>query len=90
MALYLGGMVESALDDVGIYRALNEVIDRAELFRLRLEHADELLADYLALALGLALALELGQKAFGRVDCDKVHLLSVAENAYDLLRLALS
>ena len=53
------GVAEAGFDDVGVDRALSEKVDRADLLRLFLEHADELFADNLALALGIGDASEL-------------------------------
>ncbi len=69
---------------------MHEIIHFAYLFRLRLEHADKLLAYYLALGLGIGHARELCQEPIFRVYGDKVHALLVAENAHDLFRLALT
>src|SRR5918998_3669704 len=53
VALYPGGVARPALYDVGVERALHEESGVLELTRLLLEGADELLADDLALRLGI-------------------------------------
>ena len=62
-----------ALDDVGIERALGQEVDGADLERLLLEDPDELVADDLALLLGVLDAGQPGQEALARVDHDQVH-----------------
>ena len=68
VALDLGGLARAALDDVAVERALDEELGVGELARLLLEAADELLADDLALALGLGDALELAEEPVAGVD----------------------
>ena len=80
------GAAEAGLDHVGIDRALREEIDRADLFRLFLEHADELLADDLALALGIGHAGELFKEAALGVHADKVDV-PLIECRLDLVAL---
>ena len=80
------GAAEAGLDHVGIDRALREEIDRADLFRLFLEHANELLANDLALALRLGHAGELFKEAALGVHADKVDV-PLIECRLDLVAL---
>ena len=57
MALDNSRIAKAALDNVGIYRALNEIVNLAYLLGFRLEDPDKLLADYLALGFGLCYTL---------------------------------
>ena len=61
-----------ALDDVGVDRALAEEVDALELGGLFFKDVDELLADDLALALGLRNARELIEEAVGRVHVGEI------------------
>ena len=63
---------EAGFDDVGVDRALCEVVDRAYLLALFLKNTNELLAYYLALALGLGNARKLCKEPVGGVDTDKI------------------
>ncbi len=70
--LDLGGVVGAArLDHVGVERPLDEEADARSLRRLLLENADELLADDLALTLGVGDPGQLGQEALFGVDVNE-------------------
>jgi hypothetical protein len=62
----------------------------AEPRRLLLEDPDELLADDLALALGIGHAGQARQEALLGVDRDQRHLELVAERGHDLVALVLA
>ena len=79
-----------ALDDVGVDRALAEEVDALELGGLFFKDVDELLADDLALALGLRNARELIEEAVGRVHVGEIGAQLFAEDLDDLLALALA
>ncbi len=64
-------LAPARLDHVGIERPLDEVPDLAELPRLLLEDADELLADPAALFLRVGHAVEPCEEALLRVDVDE-------------------
>ena len=85
--LRLGG---GALDDVGVERALGQEVDGADLGRLLLEDADELVADDLALLLGVLDAGEPGQEALARIDHDQVHAEVALEGDAQQLRFLLA
>src|SRR3954451_21371234 len=76
-----------AFDHVGIERALSEEIGAADLLRLRLEYVDELGADELALGFRVGDALQPTEKIPARVDVDQRDVVSVAEQAHDLIGL---
>src|SRR6202007_3456609 len=86
----------AGLDHVRVQRALDEegrarvAVRRREAPGLLLEHADELLADGLALGLGVGHAREPAQEALLRVDGYERHLERVAKGAYDLFALVLA
>ena len=84
-----GAPVAAGLDHIRVERSLDEEADVRQLLRLLLEHADELLADDLALALGLDHAGEPLQEALlsGHVDEPDP---PVAKRLDHLLRLVLS
>ena len=63
--------VAARLDHVGVERSLDEPLHVAELPRLVLEDADELLADPLALLLGVDDPGELREEALLRLDVDE-------------------
>ena len=79
------------LDHVRVERALHEVPRVPELLRLLLEHADELLADDLALPLRARStpASRLEEALLG-VDRDQRHLEVVAERGHHLVALVLA
>ena len=79
-----------AFEDVGVDGALRQEFDAVELLRLLLKDLDEFRADDFALGLGVADARKLVQKAVRRVDVDEICIHFVAENADDLLGLALA
>ena len=89
MALYSRGFAQPCLDHVGIYRTLRQVVDCAYAPGFVLEHAYELLADYLALALGLAHARKLAQEPVLRVDPHEVDV-PLAECRLDLVAFILA
>ncbi len=80
----------AGLDHVRVEGPLHEETDVVELVRLLLEHADELGADQLALAFGIADPGELGQEALLGVHGDERHLEVIAEGQDDLLALVLA
>ena len=69
------------LDDVGVERALGQEVDPAELRRLLLEDPDELVADDLALLLGVLDTGQPGEEPVARVDHDEVHAEVALEGA---------
>ena len=75
------------LDHVRVERPLDEEPDVAELGRLLLEDADELLADPVALLLRLGDALEAGEEAVLRLDVHERNLEVAAERLGHLLGL---
>ena len=78
------------LDHVRVERPLDEVADVAELPRLLLEDADELLADDRALLLGLGHPREPGEEPLAGMDVDERDVEVVAERLDDLLGLVLA
>ena len=78
------------LDDVRVERPLDEEADVAELPRLLLEDADELLADDLALLLRVGDAGEPREEPLLRLHVDERHVEVAAERLDDLLRLVLA
>ena len=77
------------LDDVRVERALGQEVDPAELGRLLLEDADELVADDLALLLGVLDAGQPGEEALAGVDHHEVHPEVALEGDPQQLRLLL-
>lgn len=77
----------AAFDDVGVDRALNEIVDLADFSSLFLENADEFLADDLAFGLRVGDAGEPRQKALRDVRADEVHVKLAAEDALDVVAL---
>src|ERR1035437_6304979 len=77
VGLDLGGRLffdgSGRFDDIGVERALGQESDLAELSRLLLEDADELVADNVPLLLGVDDAFELAQEPFAGVDDDDAH-----------------
>ena len=87
----LGDAVGAArLDHVRVERPLHEPLHVAELARLVLEDADELLADPLALLLRIGDAGEPREEALLRLDVDERHVEAVAERLDDLRGLVLA
>ena len=86
VALYGGGVAHAGLYDVGVYRTLRQEVNLAYLLGLFLEYADELLADYLALALGLGYACNLAQEAALGIHAHEVDV-PMLEGSLDLVRL---
>ena len=80
----------AAFQDVGIDGALRQKLDAVLLAGFLFEHADELGADDLALALRLGDARQLIQKAVYRVDVDEVGVHLIAEHRHYLFGLALA
>src|SRR5215203_5561520 len=74
VALYPGSVAGPALDDVGVERALYQELGVLQLASLLLEGADELLADDLALRLGVRNIRELVQETSRRVHVDQRHV----------------
>ena len=64
---------EVALDDVGIEGPLREEVDAAQLDRLLLEHADELVADDPPLLLGVLDPRQPSQEALACIDHHELH-----------------
>ena len=83
---------ETALDHVGIDRALGQEVHSTDFFGLILEHADELFTDDLALALGSTLPCQLLVEAVAGVDADEVdiELAAFAKDLADLFALVLA
>ena len=79
-----------ALENVGPDGALREKLYAVKLARFLGEDLDELVADDLALLLGIGDPRELIEEAVGRVDIDEVCVHLVAEDLDDLLGLALA
>ena len=90
MALYERGVAGAGFYHVRVDRALNEVIDFADLFCLGFEHADEFLADYFSLTFGIGHSGEFCQKALGSIDGDKIDVILTSEKAFDFLAFVLS
>ncbi len=84
------GLDALGLEYIGIYRPLGQEVDAAELAGLFGEDVDELLADDLALLLGIRDARQLVEEAVDGVDVDKVHRECLGEHPADLLGLALA
>ena len=85
--LGLGGR---RFDDVRVERALGQEVDPSELRRLLLEDADELVADDLALLLGVLDAGQPSQEALARIDHDQAHAEIALEGHPEQLRLLLA
>ena len=86
----LGDAVGAArLDHVRVERSLDEPGRIAELARLVLEDADELLADDHALRLGVGHAGELREEPLLRLHMHERHVEDAVEGLHHLLRLAL-
>src|SRR5204862_3620192 len=83
------GVAPAGLDHVGVERSLDEPAHVAELAGLVLEHADERLADALALLLGVGHALEPREEAPGRVDVHERNVEVASERLDDLRGLVL-
>ena len=84
------GVVVAGLDDVGIQRALHEEPGVAAVGRGLLEHADEQLADRLALGLGVDDVVERLHEAVAGLHVDELDVELVAEGLLDLLGLAVT
>ena len=83
-------LASARLDDVGVERSLDEEADVAEVARLLLEDADELLADDLALLLRIGDAGEPREEALLRLHVDERDVEVAAERLDDLLGLVLA
>ena len=83
-------VAHAALDNIGIYCALNEEIHPAEPLALVFKNADKLLADNFSLLLRLGHACELGEETLLGVDSDELHIKALAEDVLDLVALVLS
>ena len=90
MAFDHGSAAGTGFDHVGVDGSLQQKLGAAYLFRLPLEHADEALADYLALFFGLGDSRELREEVFLRVDLDDVETHILAVEVHDLIRLVLA
>ena len=88
--LILAAVAGARLDDVGVERALHQEVGLADLVRLLLEDADELLADDLALLLGVGDAGQLGQEALLGLHVHQRHVEVAAEGVLHLLALVLA
>ena len=84
------GLDGAGFHDVRVDGALGQEADAVQLAGLLLEHADEFRADDLALLLGIGHAGELVEEAVDGVDIHEVGVQLVAEDAHDLLGLALA
>ena len=78
------------LDDVRVERALGQEVDPAQVRGLLLEHPDELVADDLALLLGVFDAGQASDKAVSRIDHHEVHPQIPLEGRPKQLRLLLA
>ena len=78
------------LDDVRVERALGQEVDAAELGGLFLEHADEFVADDLALLLGILDAGQAGQEALPGIDHHEPHAEIALEGDPKELRFLLA
>src|SRR5215203_5554873 len=87
VALYPGGVAGPTLYDVGVERTLHKESGVLEFARLLLEGADELLADDLALRLGVCDVSELVKETSRRVHVDERHVRVLGECLDDLLGL---
>ena len=88
MALDHGTLAaQTALHHVGIDGALSEKIDLADLFCLGFKDADELLADDLALALGVCYPCQLVQENLLRVDPTDIHMKLTLHHLFHLITL---
>ena len=90
VALDVRRRLRAALDHVGVERALHQEPRAGVLAGHLLEHADELLADDLALALGVGDARELREEPVGRLHVHQRHAEMPGERLLDLLGLALA
>ena len=88
VALDRGRVLRARLDHVGVQRALHEEARVGQAAGGFLEHADEELADRLALLLGIGDAGEPLEEAVGRLHVDQLDALVAAERLDDLLALA--
>ena len=80
------GVVGAArLDDVGVERALHEEARVREVGGRLFEHADERLADDLALLLRVDDVVERAEEAVGRLHVHEVDLELAPERLFDLL-----
>ena len=79
----------TGLNDVGVDRSLNKIIDLADLLALLFKDADELLADDLALVLWLFNTGESLKETLLGVDADEVYI-PLREGFLDLVALVLA
>ena len=86
--LMFGVVAAARLDDVGVERALHEEARVVEVARRLLEHADERLADDLALALGIDDVVERAEEPVARLHVHEVDRELAAERLLHLLGLA--
>ena len=77
-----------ALDDVGIERALSQELSPANLRGLGLEYLDEVLADGLALGLGIGDARQRIEELLLGVHVHERNVVVIAEQAHHLLGFA--
>ena len=89
VALDDGGVAGAGLDHVGIDGALSQEVHGANILGLLLKDADELLADDLALLLGLGDTGQLAQEALLGVHADKVDV-PAGESLLHLVALVLT
>ena len=83
-------LLAAGLDHVGVERSLHEERHAADPLRLLLEDADELLADPLALLLGIGDPLEPRQEPLLRLHVDERDVEVVLERLDHLQRLVLA
>ena len=81
---------QAGLHHIGIDGALCQKIHSADLLGLLLEHADELLADDLALALRLGYARQLRQKTGTGVNAAHIHMELMLHHLLHLIALILA
>ena len=89
VALDDGSIARAGLDDVGVDRALGEIVDAPDLLGLVLKDADKFLTDDLALALRLRDPGKLAEEAGLGIDADEVQI-PLPERGLDLVALVLA
>ena len=79
-----------ALNNVGIERALGQVICASEFFRLIIKNINEQSANNLALLLGIIDAFQSANEAVSGFHVDKRNIIVAAEHLHDLRSLILT
>ena len=88
VALDVRVVAAARLDDVGIQRSLHQEARVAEILRRFFEHADEELADRLALAFGIDDVVERVEETVARLHVHELDRELLAERLLDLFRFA--